>query len=465
VALAEEQDLRPWAVYARLSKATDGDLEKCEYQVELCQSYAAGRGIPTDPSLVFIDPSLSAWKKRVRRPAWEEMMALAEQGRLAGILVYAVDRFTRRPKDLESLIELAEEHGLAIEGPRSGKLDLTTATGRQQARWMAMQAASESDNTSERIKATLGRKMREGKPMGAGRSYGFEVGGMEQKPEEVAVMREVAQRMLAGEPSARIAADLNRRGLVTSRGGRFTAANLTRMMARPRNGGHVEHLGRVVGRIPGEPVLDSATYDALAAQIASRRRGRRPTGRYVLTGLLTCSRCKHTMNGATNTRNGNRIYRCPPNLGGCGRSIDAGRVEAMVDAYMVDVLSEPANIALISAHEQALTEALGAQLAKVEAVEEQLADLEVKWAAGELVQKAYARAKPVLDRRLALEKAKLDGLAHPTSPLPIDVGADWKEATDAEKRVLISRFGVQIRIGDHRSNQRRFDPGRVRITG
>ena len=48
---------------------------------------------------------------------------------------------------------VVDDHGLMIEGPRSGRLDLTTATGRQQARWMAMQAASESDNTSERCKA------------------------------------------------------------------------------------------------------------------------------------------------------------------------------------------------------------------------------------------------------------------------------------------------------------------------
>ena len=67
--------------------------------------------------------------------------------------------------------------------------------------------------------------------------------------------------------------------MTSSRGGAFSARNLTRLMARPRNGGHVEHNGRIVGTIPGEPVLDPATYDALQAQITARRRGRRPTDR------------------------------------------------------------------------------------------------------------------------------------------------------------------------------------------
>jgi hypothetical protein len=39
---------KPWAIYARLSKAATGDLEKVEYQVELCGQYAASRGLPVD---------------------------------------------------------------------------------------------------------------------------------------------------------------------------------------------------------------------------------------------------------------------------------------------------------------------------------------------------------------------------------------------------------------------------------
>jgi hypothetical protein len=72
-------------VYARLSKvASTGDLEKCEYQTELCKSYAASRGIPVGNLLQFADPSLSAWKKGVARPQWDEMMALAARGQEPG---------------------------------------------------------------------------------------------------------------------------------------------------------------------------------------------------------------------------------------------------------------------------------------------------------------------------------------------------------------------------------------------
>ena len=211
-------------------------------------------------------------------------------------------------------------------------------------------------------------------------------------------------------------------------------------------------------------MLDADTWEALHAQITARRRGRRPTGRYLLTGLARCSKCKRTMNGATNTRSGARIYRCPPQLGGCGRSVDAASVEDMAGSYMVKLLADPANVAAVAERERALTGARAEQLARVEAVEDQLADLEVKWASGELVQRAYDRAKPVLDRRLAAEQARLGALEHPAAPLPADAAADWAVGHDAEKRILIQRYGVQITVGQHRPGARQFDPARVRIT-
>ncbi|HEX3453863.1 MAG TPA: recombinase family protein [Gaiellaceae bacterium] len=464
-------------MYARLSKAATGDFEKVDYQVELCRQYAATRGLDVAEQHVYADNSLSAWKKRVRRPDWDRLMAAAERGEVAGILVYAVDRFTRRPKDLETLIELAEDHGLVIEGPRSGRLDLTTATGRQQARWMAMQAASESDNTSERIKTTLARKMRDGQPMGAGRPYGFESGGLVQIAEEVAVVRECAQRMLAGEPLQQIAVDLNGRGLTTSRGTPWKGQNLARLLGGHRYGGLVEHHGQIVGTMKGEPVLDRDTYDSVQALLASRRRGRRPTGRFPLTGLLLCTneKCRAKgvkMNGATRQKpyaDGTRAreYRCAPQLGGCGRVILAEPTEQIVGDHMIGLLSKPENMAAILAEDVALNEARAAQQARLQAVEDRLTDLEVKWASGELIQSAYDRAKPVLDGQRAKLLAGLDELAPASAMSSYDASLDWygEDTTDEHRRGLIQRYRVRIEVGPwDQSKGRRYDPERVVIT-
>ena len=459
-------DPRPLAIYARLSKAATGDLEKVEYQVEMCRRYAESRNLPVSDAHVYLDNSLSAWKKRVRRPEWDRLMDAVERGEVGGVLVYAVDRFTRRPKDLETLIELAEDYGLTIDGPRSGELNLTTATGRQQARWMALQAAAESDNTSERAKATLARKMREGQPMGTGRAFGFQRGGILQEPKEVAMIRDVATRMLAGEKLAVMAAELNKKGIRTTRGKEWNGAALARMLRGHRYGGHVEHHGKLVGTIPGDPILDPDTYDAVQAFLASRRRGRRPTGRFLLTGLLTCGKCGNRISGApgqvaltAGTRP--REYRCPPQLGGCGQAIRATETERIVGDHMVALLSDPTNAAKIMAKNQHLTEARAAQVAKLQAVKDRLTDLEVKWATGELIQEAYDRAKPILDKQLQALSDGLEDLRPEVLHVNYDAALDWSEMTDEEQRVVIRDYRVQVVIRPRTSTSRQFDPARV----
>ena len=110
------------------------------------------------------------------------------------------------------------------------------------------QAANESLATRLRIRETLAGKMRDGQPMGAGRPYGFETGGLVQSPEEVAVVREIAQRVLAGEPLQHLAAELNERGLTTRPGQRGGRGEPPRgCSGGHRYGGLVEHHGQIVG--------------------------------------------------------------------------------------------------------------------------------------------------------------------------------------------------------------------------
>jgi site-specific DNA recombinase len=458
---------KPWAIYARLSKKQDGGLVKCEYQVQVCTDYATANAIDIDPDLVFIDNSLSAWAKGVKRPDWDRMLEMARSREFPGILLWEVSRFARRHRDMEDLIDLADTGSMTIAGP-AGRFDLTTASGRRDARAATGQAAAESDFISERAKAGIARKTKQGKPIGgAGRPFGFEKGRVEHCPEEVEVIREVARRMLADEPTVAILADLNARGVETVRGGQFTVANLTRMMARPVNGGHVIHHGHVVATMPGEPILDPDTYDTLQAKITARRRGRKPNaGRFPLTGLLVCSDCGVTMNGKGEMARDGRSYVCPPGRGGCSRTIEASGVEALVDAYMVKWLSRSSHMRNLTAREKRLNESRRDQLVQVEAVESQLSDLEVKWASGELVQQAYDRAKPVLDRRLAVEQSKLAELSRQSVTVnPVAAEKDWQQMTPAEKRTLIARSRTTITIGPYIPGPipRRFNDKRVTI--
>lgn len=460
----------PYAIYARLSKAATGDFEKVEYQIDMCSKYAANRGLAVADDQVYSDNSLSAWKKGVQRPGWDRLMKAAESGQIAGILVWAVDRFTRRPKDLETLIELADDHALAIEGPRSGRLDLTTATGRQQARWMALQAASESDNTSERVKATLGRKLRSGQPMGT-RAFGFETNGRVQRPEEVKILRDLGARLIAGETLQSMVEWLNDQGITTTRGMKWQhGSHLGRVLGKPRYGGWVVHGDEWVSKItnldgsPQEPVFDQETFDAIQAILSSRRRGRRPTSTFWLTGVFTCADCGVRMSGGhvNGKKSRQRMYRCHPALGGCAKMVDADLAEAKVSEFMVELLSDPENVAKIAAEDAALNDARAERQSKLDEIENQLVDLEVKKASGEIIAAAYDRAKPILDRRRNELIAGLGELAPEVAMIGYDAAGDWDSMEAEERRQTIRRYRVSITM-DPKLGVNRMDPERVVI--
>lgn len=477
------QDDRPYAIYARLSRKKPEragqrrvrrDDESVERQVRETRTYAAEHNLLIDDAQIYVDNHFSAWKASGgQRPAWIDLMAAAASGRVRGVLVWKLDRFTRAPRDMEDLIDLAERHGVVIDGPHSGHIDMTTAAGRQQARGAANQAAAESDNTSERVRAVFAEARRSGEVIGGGRVFGFEhAGDTVQRPDEVALLREAAARMLAGEPLSTLAAEFAVRGVVSARGKPFNSANLGRMLGRHRYGGHVEHNGVIVGRIPGEPILDRDTYEGVQTMLASRRRGRRATGRYELTGIARCGRpgCGRTLAGATATRTRaagttNRIYVCPKQRGGCGMGIQADALEERVRGRALELLADPDTRVAVGARDAALNDARNAAAARLEDVDAQLVDLETKQALGDLIPAAYSAAKPILDRRRLAALAELGevGTAPPGSELPQVDEADWDDMTCVERRQLITRLHMTITVLPVRPDgpRNRIDPARI----
>src|SRR6185437_13791877 len=92
--------------------------------------------------------------------------------------------------------------------------------------------------------------------------------------------------------------------LRTVRGGLWNGRNLGRMLGSPRYGGYATLNGEVVGRGAGAPVLDPDTYAQVQAVLAGRKRGKRATGLWPLTGVLRCGKCGggRTMAGHTSSR-------------------------------------------------------------------------------------------------------------------------------------------------------------------
>jgi hypothetical protein len=244
-------------------------------------------------------------------------------------------------------------------------------------------------------------------------------------------------------------------------------------MTRPRNAGLIQHNGRVVEgvRLPGTPILDDDTYHRIVALYAARRRGRQPSGRYLLTGLAICGLCGSGLAGRPVTGTARRLYWCKT----CHRiSVEVSRLDEWAADWAIRTLRDPAHASAVERAERETAEArrrLEAEVASIEADALAVAD---RFGRGELALARYDAITGPLDKRLAALQAELDGLsgAEPETYSPALTPRDiehltlleqWEDGTTAERRSMVLRAlrGKRIVVGPGRAAK--FDSSRVTV--
>ena len=117
------------AIYLRQSEDRNGNMLAVDRQREDCTKLCAERGWATTE---YVDNDTSATAKKPR-PAYQRMLADVQAGTIEAIVVWDLDRLYRQPRELEDLIDLADQKRLAL-ATVSGDADLSTDMGRLVAR-------------------------------------------------------------------------------------------------------------------------------------------------------------------------------------------------------------------------------------------------------------------------------------------------------------------------------------------
>ena len=180
-----------------------------------------------------------------RRPDYERMMADARTGEFDVILAYTSGRLTRRPREHEDQIELAERYGIRFEYVASPSFDLNTSAGRRVARILAANDTGESEDIAERVSRAARQRAEKGEwhggrvappgyelipaPEGSDRKYA----GLRLDPVQAPLLQEGAKRLLRGESLYAVCNDWNTRGLTTRDGARWVSATLRRSLLSP----------------------------------------------------------------------------------------------------------------------------------------------------------------------------------------------------------------------------------------
>lgn len=271
------------------------------------------------------------------RPALNELLAEIARGRFDVVLVSSLDRLGRTEAAIWCCLWQIEDAGAVLEccDQTLGKPGLD--------RWLTIDRlaqAVEADYCRILTRTQSGRQL---KAVGGGwpggpAPYGYRISGkgvfgstLEIDPTEAAVVRLLADLVIeGGRTLTDLAEELNRRGILTRSGRRWTRANLHRRLksaaflgeavfrrSDQQWGGHCTKLdgsGRpLYGEsvvIPLPPILAADRSRAFQQALAELARPRRiPLGEYPLTGRIH-GPCKRPYVGCFRSNDGVRTYRC-----------------------------------------------------------------------------------------------------------------------------------------------------------
>ena len=175
-------------------------------QKERLIAYCAAQG--WNDFKFYIDEGISA--KDMNRPELQRLLDDVKNRRISMILVYRLDRFTRRVKDLYEMLEMLEKHNCSFKSATE-LYDTSNAMGRMFIGLVALLAQWETENLSERIKVALEQKVSDGERVGA-IPYGFDLTEDEKliKNEKSKVVYDMIEKTFNGMSATQLANYLNK---------------------------------------------------------------------------------------------------------------------------------------------------------------------------------------------------------------------------------------------------------------
>ncbi len=328
-------------LYVRISSDPTGARLGVKRQAEDCEAKAAALGWRVANVYEDNDKSASTGK---RRPAYEQMLADLEAGRIDAVVVWDLDRLTRRPIEVEQFIDLADRHHVALASV-GGDVDLATDNGRMFARIKGAVARAEVERKSTRqCRANL-QRAEAGRPGGGRRPFGYSRDRMTVVEHEAAEIRKAAAALLAGSSVRGIVADLAARGVTTTSGGPWRPTELRRMLVNPRYAGLAVHRGEILGRGKWPTILDEDTFYGARAVLSDPARHKAgPPRRYLLSGIAHCSVCGGRLFGVTEQGKG-PLYRCESRR---HVNMKAGPVDDLILRLVAARLSQPDAVDLLT---------------------------------------------------------------------------------------------------------------------
>jgi DNA invertase Pin-like site-specific DNA recombinase len=184
--------------------------------------------------LELVDVVIDAGKsgKTTDRDGLQKVLSMVKSGEVQAVVVYKLDRLSRRVIDTLTNIEQIEAAGAAFHSIVE-KVDTKSAIGRFFLTITAAFAQMERDTISERTSAALRHKIEQGEHVGRV-PYGYQIEGtsLVAIQKDSAVITQILELREDGLTLRAIANELNHRQVPTQRGGRWQAQTVANIIKR-----------------------------------------------------------------------------------------------------------------------------------------------------------------------------------------------------------------------------------------
>jgi DNA invertase Pin-like site-specific DNA recombinase len=486
-------------LYLRLSAVVE-DSTSLDRQEKDLRAHAERQG--WNVVAVLVDEGISGRKARAKATAAVQMIA---DGTADVLAVWKLDRFTRQGWNGLGALSEALDARKASGSPAffvalQDGLTSEQAAFRLIAGVLSEVARTEADNAATRVRSSISHRKTSANKYAGGAAVPFGYSSVPapdgvgrvlvHNPQEAAIVREVADRVLAGiEPLSRIAADLQAQGVYTSKSparrarnagepteglepGLWRASTLRSLFTSDLLLGRVVHHGDLIRDADGlpasvwPPLVDLATLEALRKRLgtAPRRGAEKPAptprkGRAarLLSGVAFCAECGEKL--YVTTSSGKAIYACKSSWNSIecpSPKINAEALENFVSERVLAVAGEWPEVETTTSADASATEA---SLREIEAAlrEASAAMLDDSADVGALA----ARIGTLKTRRAELRDtpANVTTTTRPTGRTLADVWAA-DESPDWRRSVILWALD-HVTVAPTTSRRSPIDPERV----
>ena len=280
------------AIYVRVSTEEQANKDlSIPAQQARCVAFCQAQG--WDVYDCYIDDGYSA--KNLDRPAVKRLLRDAENKKFGAVVVFKLDRISRKQKDILTLLEdIFEPLDIGFKSVTQA-FDTTTPFGKAALGMLAVFAQLEREQTIERVNEAIKEAARQGRFLGGPIPFGYEYDKLTKtftiNEPQAEIVRWIYETYIQGEYGFEYIAELLSERCIKPPGSakRWARSTVRQMLKNSFLAGFIEYDGKL---FPGKhPAIITLDQYHTAAALQGRRTNSTIAPPALLSGLIYCAEC------------------------------------------------------------------------------------------------------------------------------------------------------------------------------